>query len=142
NRRKRDLCDRATCGLDGVESPHQWVCGGNFVVAIGTDQHEVLQIRLSQQLLEQVERCRVQPLQVVEEQGQWMLGPREAADNPPKYEPETPLRLLWRKLRNRWLLSDDELQLGDDVDHEPSVRAQRLQQGVAPAAQLGVALAE
>src|SRR5919204_5338338 len=55
---------------------------------------------------------------------------------------ETPLRVLWRKLRDRWLVSDDELQLGDDVDHEPCILAERLQQGVAPAAQLGVALAE
>ena len=43
---------------------------------------------------------------------------------------------------DRWQVSDDQLQLGDQVDHEPSVRAQRLQKGVAPTAQLGVALAE
>src|SRR5262249_56380568 len=55
---------------------------------------------------------------------------------------EAPLRVLSRQLGDRWLVSDDELELGDDVDHEPTVRAQRLQQGVAPTAQLGVARAE
>ena len=52
------------------------------------------------------------------------------------------MRLLRRKLRDRRLFADDELQFGDEVDHEPSVRAQRLTEGVAPARQLGVALAE
>ena len=32
------------------------------------------------------------------------------------------------KLRNRRLVADDELQFGDEVDHEPAVRAQRLEQ--------------
>src|SRR5262249_22327812 len=66
----------------------------------------------------------------------------EDADKPPKHQLETPLLVPGRKLRDRWLFSDDELQLGDDVDHEPSIRAQRLHKGVAPTAQLGVALAE
>ena len=50
--------------------------------------------------------------------------------------------LLRRKLRDRRLLSDEELQFGDKVDHEPPVRAQRLAQRVAPAGQFGVALAQ
>ena len=52
------------------------------------------------------------------------------------------MRVLRRKIRDRRLFSDDELQFGDEVDHEPSVRAQRLAQGVAPARQLGLALAQ
>ena len=127
----------AAGGPDGVELAHQRMGGGDFVVAIGADQHEVLQIRPGQQILQQIERRRVEPLQVVEEERQRMLRPGEHADEPPKHQLETPLRVLRRKLRDRRLVSDDELQLGDEVDHEPAVRAQRLQQGVAPAAQLG-----
>ena len=55
-----------------------------------------------------------------------MFGPREDAEKPPKHQLEAALCLLRRKLRDRWLLSDEELQLGDKVDHEPPVRAQRL----------------
>ena len=40
------------------------------------------------------------------------------------------------------LFTDDELQFGDEIDHEPSVRAECLQKGIAPARQLGLALAE
>src|SRR5215470_6848970 len=71
-----------------------------------------------------------------------MLRPGEDADESPKHVLETPLRLLWRKLWGRRLVPDDELELGDDVDHEPSVSAQRFQQGAAPIAQLRVALAQ
>src|SRR5215831_5532145 len=141
-RGKRDLCYLSTSGLDGVEPSHQRMGGRHFIVAIGTDQHEVLQIRPGQQILQQIERCRVEPLQVVEEERQWMLRPGEDADEAPKHLLEAPLRVLRRKLEDRWLVSDDELQLGDDVDHEPSVWAQRFQQGASPTPQLGVALAE
>src|SRR5262249_57003094 len=72
---KRDLRDLSAGGLDGVELAPQRMSGSDLVVAIGADQHEVLQIRPGQQILEQVERRRVEPLQIVEEQRQWMLRP-------------------------------------------------------------------
>src|SRR5262249_44048603 len=52
------------------------------------------------------------------------------------------LRILWRKFWDRRLLAEDERYFGDQVDDELSVWAQRLLKGVAPTAQLGVALAE
>ena len=71
-----------------------------------------------------------------------MLRPREDAEKAPEHQLETALCVLRRKLRDRRLLSDEELQFGDKVDHELPVRAQRLAQRVAPAGQLGVALAQ
>ena len=65
---------------------------------------QVPHIRLGQQILEQIERRRVEPLQVVEEQRQRMLRPGEDADEPPEHQLEAPLRVLWRKLRNRRLV--------------------------------------
>src|SRR5208337_4636106 len=75
-------------------------------------------------------------------QRQRMFRPGEDADKSTKHQLEAPLRVLWWKLRNRWLFADEELQLGDDVDHEPAVRAQRIHEGHTPTRQLGVALAE
>ena len=71
--------------------------GSDFVVAIGTDQHEVLQIRPGQQILQQIERRRVEPLQIVEEERQRMFRPGEDADEAPKHQLETALRVLWRQ---------------------------------------------
>ena len=116
--------------------------GIDFVVAIGADQQEVLQIRPGQEILEQIERRRVEPLQVVEEERQRVFRPGEDAEEAPKHQLETRLCLLRFELGNRRLVADDELELGDNIDHEPTVRAQRLQKGVAPAAKLGVALPE
>src|SRR5262245_56422961 len=71
-----------------------------------------------------------------------MFPPGEHADEPPEHYLKTASRVLRRELRNRRLVSDDELELRDEVDHERPIRAQRFQQSVAPHTQLGVALAE
>ncbi len=140
--RQRDLRHLAAGVLDGVKLLPQRMDGIDFVVAICADQHKVLQIRPGQEILEQVECRRVEPLKIVEEDRKWMCRPREHADKPPKHKLETSLRVLWRKLRDGWLVTDDKLELGNEIGHEPAVRAERLQKGVAPTAQLGVALPE
>src|SRR5258707_9720774 len=71
-----------------------------------------------------------------------MFRAGEDADEAPEHELKTALCLLRRKLRKRWLFTDDELQFGDDVDHEPPVRTERRMQGGAPARQLGVTFTE
>src|SRR6266550_497307 len=116
--------------------------GANFVVTVRADQHQVPHVGPGQQILHQVERCRVEPLQIVEEEGQRMLRPSKYADKPTEHQLETPSRVLWREIRNRRLVSDDVLQFRDEVDHEPSVRTQRLTQGIAPVAQLCFAFTE
>ena len=125
-RRKRDLLHVRSRVPDRFELAHQRMGRSDFVVPVGADQHQVLHVRLGQQILEQIERRRVEPLQVVEEERQRMFRPGEHADEPPEHQLETPSRVLRRELGNRRLVSDDELQLRDEVDHEPSVRAQRL----------------
>ena len=79
-----------------------------------------------QQVLQQIKRRRVEPLQVVEEERQWLVRSGKCTNEAPKYELKTALCLLWRQLRNRWLVSDDQLEFGYEVDHEPPVRSQRL----------------
>ena len=50
---------------DRLELSHQRMGGSDLVVPVRTDQYEVLQIRPGQHVLEQIERCGVEPLQVV-----------------------------------------------------------------------------
>src|ERR1700757_955661 len=92
-----------------------------LVVPIGAYQHQLLHVRLGQQILNQIERCRVEPLQIVEEQGQRMF-PCEYADKSTEHQLEAALSVLWRKLRNRWLFSYDERQFGNKLHNELSVR--------------------
>src|ERR1700758_480909 len=71
-----------------------------------------------------------------------MLRPREDAEEAPEDQLETALCLLRRKLLDRRMLTDEEFQFGNNVNHEPPVWVQRLAQGVAPTGQFGVALAQ
>src|SRR5690348_18371923 len=96
--------------------------GIDFVVPVGADQHQVLHIWPGQQILHQVECCCVEPLQVVEEQGERMFWPREYVDESTEYQLKPALRVLWGKLRNWRLFSYDELQFGNQIHNELPVR--------------------
>ena len=84
--------------FDGFELPHQRMSGIDFVVAVSPDQHEVPQLGPCQQILDQVERRRIQPLQIVEEQGQRMFLPRKNADESAEHHLEAALSILCWKL--------------------------------------------
>src|SRR5258708_29275139 len=71
-----------------------------------------------------------------------MLLARERSEEAPEHHLEPVLRVLRRQVRDRWLFSNHEFQLGNEVDDELSIWAQRLAQRVPPAAKLGLALAE
>src|ERR1700694_677012 len=94
------------------------------------------------QVLEEVERRGIQPLQIVEEQRERVLLPREYTEEAPEDQLEAALRVLRRQVRDGWLFSDHELQLGNEVHDELAVRAQRFAQGVPPPANLYLALAQ
>src|ERR1700741_3129004 len=97
--------------------------GIDFVVSIGTDQHQVLHIGLSQQTLKQIQRRRVKPLQIVQKQRKRMFRPCEYANKSPKHQLEAALRVLGRKLREWRLFSCNEPQFRNQVYNELAVRA-------------------
>src|SRR5580704_17400029 len=113
----------------------------NLVVPVGADQHQMSHVRPGQQILNQIERCRVEPLQIVEEHGQRVF-PCEYADESTEHQLEAALRILPRKLRNRWLFSYDQLQLGNQIHNELSVRIQRFTKGISPLSQFFFVLAQ
>ncbi len=51
--------------------------GVHLVVPIGADDEHVSHVRMGQDVLEQMERGHIDPLQVVEEERERMLRPRE-----------------------------------------------------------------
>ena len=68
-----------------------------------------------------------------------MLGTCEYIDKSPKNQLEATLCVLWSKIGDWRLLSDDELQFRNQVYNELSVWPQRLAKRIAPLAQLGFA---
>src|SRR5262249_296715 len=116
--------------------------GIDCVVPVSTDHHQVLHIRMVQQVLEQIERRRVKPLQVVEEQRQRVLRPREHTDKTPEHQLKTMLCVLRWKFGNRWLLSDDKLQFRNQSHNELPVATEGIIKGIAPLAKLPFAHAQ
>src|SRR5215470_1833064 len=108
-RLKRDLLYLSASGLNRFQLAHKRMRCSHFIVAIGTDEEKIAEIGPAQQVFQQVERRRVKPLQVIEEQRQGIFRPSEDPDELPKHHLKAPLRLLWWKLRHRWRHSDDEL---------------------------------
>src|ERR1700733_1824274 len=141
-RRKRDLDHLSTGSLDRLEFLPQRMAGSDLVAAIGTDQHQMPQIRACQQILQQIEATSMEPLQVVEKERQWMFCLSEHADEPPKCQLEPPARVLGREIRRRRLVSDDEFQFRNELDDEPSVGAEGVAERIAPERQLGFALSQ
>ena len=67
-------------------------------------------------------------------------GSREGAEETLEHQLETVPRFLrWQVCHGR-LFADDELDFGDEVDHQLAIRPQRLQKGVPPMVHLGFAL--
>src|SRR5262245_38727136 len=66
----------------------------------------------------------------------------EGAEEAAEYPLEPALRILRAKLRDRGLIADDMVQLGDEIDYELPVISEGFVKGVPPTGQLGVALAQ
>ena len=67
-------------------------------------------------MLEEVERCCIQPLQIIEEQRERVLRPGERAEEPPEHHLEAVLRISRRQVWNGRLFPDDDLHLRDEAD--------------------------
>src|SRR6516225_2074160 len=128
--------------LDGFKHPPQRVSGIDLILPIGADNQQMPEIGPGEEILQQVERRRIEPLQIIEEKRKRVIGPSEDADEASENELESTLRLVRLELRDRWLFTEDELQFRDEIDHEPAIWPQRLQKIMAPVRQLGLALAE
>src|SRR5208283_487199 len=101
-----------------------------------------MEIRLCQQVLEEIERRSIQPLQIVKEQRQRMLRPGEDIEEAAKHQLESALRVSRWQLRRRRLPADEEFEIGEQRQHERAVRAKRCRERGAPGSQFGLALAQ
>jgi len=118
------------------------VRGTDLVVPVGADQQQVPHVRLRDEVLEQVECPRIQPLQIIQEQGERVFRSRENGDKTPEQHLEPILRVLRREVRDWRLRSEHELQFGHKIHDELSARAERLAQRVTPPAKLLLTLPE
>src|SRR6266478_5659612 len=128
--------------LDALERLRKRVGLSDLAVAVGADDEKMPDLHVRDDVLEQVEGRRVEPLQVVEEQHERMLLRGDDAEDPSEHHLESVPRLLRRELRYGRLLADDELDFRNEVRNQLPVRAERASDGIAPPTELGVALAQ
>src|SRR6516225_6271393 len=115
---------------------------GDFVVAEGTDEEKVAKLRPAQEVIQKVERRRVEPLQVIEEQRQRMFRSSEDTDELPKHQLKAPLRVLWRKLGDWRRLSNNQPHFRNEIHNQSCVRSECFPQRIAPRRKLGFTFAE
>lgn len=131
-RRQHDIGHRQAALADIGQRQHQRVGAVHLVVAERADQQQMPHVRVAQQMLQQLQAAGVDPLQVVQEQHQGLVGPREHHQEAAEHRQEAHQRLVGRQFGQSRLLADQVLKLRDQVDHQPAVLAHRLADGVAP----------
>ncbi|HEU4577364.1 MAG TPA: hypothetical protein VFS67_03845 [Polyangiaceae bacterium] len=109
--------------------------GADLAVAIGADQQQVVAGGVAHPLFEQLQRCCVHPLQVVEEEDQRMLGPGEDAQEPCQQQMEAVPRLHWTDLRNRRLRTEQALELWHQGYQQLPIGRHRLLDALPPSVQ-------
>ena len=91
-----DLVYRCSGASDAIEGAQERMASRDFVVPVRADQQHVAHVRMRQQVFEQIERGRVEPLQIIEEEGQRMIGSREHREEAAQDQLKTSLRVLGR----------------------------------------------
>ncbi len=65
---QHDFPHPPTGAVESRQGPRQRVRGTDLVVTVSPDQQQVAHVWMRNQMLDQIEGCRVQPLKVIEEQ--------------------------------------------------------------------------
>src|SRR4051812_31588144 len=100
------------------------------------------EVNLRQQIFDKIEGCGIDPLQIVEENGERMFRTSEDTDETPHYQLKTSLRILRRKVGHWRLFSDNVLQFRNQLEHQGPVEIQRLAKHLAPFTQLFLTFAQ
>src|SRR5262245_21283228 len=88
-----ETMERGAGGFERLNGMCQQMTLVHLIVAIGTDQQKGLNISTRQQRRQQMQGRGVSPLQIVKKHHQWMLFPRQHANEALKYHAEAVLRL-------------------------------------------------
>src|SRR5262249_42401126 len=141
-RRERDLVQTGAARAEDLERAREPMRRSDVVVAIRADDEQVRDAGIAHQVLDELQRRGVQPLEIVEKQDQRMLRTREHGEESRDRALETVLRLVRRDLGDRRLLAEDQLELRHETRDDVTVHVQRLADGISPSRELALPLAE
>src|SRR5271166_6205143 len=97
---------------------------------------------VSNELFEQLEARRVQPLEIVQEQRQRVFLPSKRAKEPREERFKSDLRFMRREFRHERLLANNKLQFGNQIYHQLTVCADSFPDRISPMADFLFALTQ
>ncbi len=118
------------CLTDRAHHSRQRVRGVDLVVPISAHEQEVVNIGRSDEVFEEIEGGRVEPLQIVEEERERVLRPGEDAEEAPEDRLKAAPSVVRREVGDRRLPPEDDLELGDEVHDQLAIRTERFAQSV------------
>src|SRR5215510_8502928 len=110
------------------------------MVTVGANEEQMLQVRRRAKRLEQSERSRVRPLEIIEKNHQWVCGLGKHAQKVVYHEVETVASVGGRHVRHSRLWTDKHLQFREELNEESSVRLQRSTECITPRRLCGIAV--
>src|SRR5262249_8974868 len=81
------------CFVDCIQPAQQWMSVADLVLPVRSDQQQIPHFKMCQQVLEEIQCCCVQPLQIIEKEYERMLFLCEYAEKSPKDQLEATLRV-------------------------------------------------
>jgi hypothetical protein len=100
---------------NGVQRERERVLRSHLVVAVSTDEQQMAYVATGDEILDQRQGRRIEPLKVVDKNNQRVLWPREDVDETLKYQLKPKSGLRWRECSHRRLgtYQANELRNGD-----------------------------
>ena len=96
---------------------------GHLIVAICADNQQVLRVGMEEEIFDERQRGRIEPLQVIDENNERVFRPREHADEPLQYSLKPQLSVDGREHRHSRLWADQSNEVGDDVGQQAALIA-------------------
>src|SRR5690554_949081 len=128
--------------VQAFQTGAQRVSGTQFMVAIAADQQQPWRIGHAGQGFDQVQGGEVGPVQIIQKQHQWALGRGKDAQHLDENTRKSVLFFGRGKGRGIGLITDDQLQLGDQAQQNTGVTADTVQQLFTPACNANFRLGE
>ncbi|MEH2583532.1 hypothetical protein V1281_005427 [Nitrobacteraceae bacterium AZCC 2161] len=108
------------------------MAGTHLVVSVRTDEQEILRLGARHQIFDKHERCRIEPLEIIHKNNERVVGAGKYADEALEYSLKSELRVQGRQCGDRWLWSDQDHKLGDQIGQKSALTADRIEDGIAP----------
>jgi len=139
---ENDLAYYSLRPANSIQGLHQGVRRADFIVSKRADDQKMADARVRDDVFEQLEGRSVEPLEIVKKENERVLLISKHTQKGSEYHVKTGLGFHGRKLCNRRLPTDDELEFGDEVHDELPIRANGLADRASPTINLRVIFAQ